>query len=121
MTVAAFRKRFPIGSSERVFLLDDAGRYAGFVLVPELHAPDNDAAAETTTVRHFRQAPASFLTPRQTIDKVLEAFETAEIETLPVVDDATSLRVLGYVTEAYALKRYSQELERRRREYSGER
>lgn len=121
MTIAQFRKRFPVGSTERVFLQDEEGRYDGFVLVPEVHAPENDAGAETTSVRELRLAPASFLTPRQTIEKVLDTFEKAEVETLPVVDDAASLKVLGYVTEAYALKRYSQELERRRREETGER
>lgn len=121
MTVAAFRKRFPVGGTERVFLLDDKGRYAGLVLVPEIHAPDNDREADTRPVRDLRQAQASYLFPRQTIDKVLETFEAAEIETLAVVDDPSALRVLGYVTESHALKRYSQELERRRREYAGER
>ena len=36
------------------------------------------------------------------------------METLPVLNSAPSARVLGYVTEAYALKRYTQELERMR-------
>lgn len=121
MTIAAFRKRFPIDSTGRVFLTDEAGAYAGVVFVPEAHATDYDAIAGISLIRDLRQAPTAFLTPRQDIAKVLEAFERAEVETLPVVDDPLSRKVLGYVTEAYALRRYSQELERRRREYSGER
>lgn len=121
MTIAAFRKRFPIDSTGRVFLTDEAGAYAGVVFVPEAHATDYDSIAAISLVSDLRQAPNAFLTPRQGIEKVLEAFERAEIETLPVVDDPLSRKVLGYVTEAYALRRYSQELERRRREYSGER
>lgn len=121
MTIAAFRKRFPIDSTAQVFLTDEAGAYAGVVYVPEAHATDYDSIAAISLVRDLRHAPNAFLTPRQGVEKVLEAFERAETETLPVVDDPLSRRVLGYVTEAYALRRYSQELERRRREYSGER
>jgi CIC family chloride channel protein len=36
------------------------------------------------------------------------------METLPVLKSVTQRGVLGYVTEAYALKRYTQELERMR-------
>jgi CIC family chloride channel protein len=37
-----------------------------------------------------------------------------------VLDGAHSRRVLGVLTEQYALRRYNEELERRRRELSGE-
>ena len=39
---------------------------------------------------------------------------------LAVVDGTDSRRVIGLLTEAYALRRYSEELDRRRRELSGE-
>ena len=51
----------------------------------------------------------------------LELFQAAETETLPVVSDAQERRIIGYVSEAYALRRYSEELERRRAEDVGER
>jgi len=35
-------------------------------------------------------------------------------ETLPVVTSSADRRVAGYLTEAYALRRYNQELELRR-------
>ncbi|MFC0283715.1 chloride channel protein [Camelimonas abortus] len=121
MTIAAFRERFPIGSTSQVFLVDGTGAYAGVVFVADAHATDYDGIAGIALVRDLRRAPNAFLTPPQSVEKVLEAFELAEVETLPVVDDPLSRHVVGYVTEAYALRRYSQELERRRLEYSGER
>lgn len=121
MTVAAFRHRFPIGSTERVFLTDENGGYAGFVITAEVHSLEYDEVAETTSVSELRHAPNVFLLPRQSINTVLEAFDKAETETLAVVDDAVSRTVLGYVSEAYALRRYAMELDRRRRELSGER
>lgn len=121
MTVAAFRKRFPIGSTERVFLLDDDGGYVGFVITAEVHSVGHDETAETSPVRDLRHAPDVFLLPRQNINQILEAFERAETEALAVVDDPQCRAVLGYVTEAYALRRYAFELDKRRRELSGER
>ena len=39
-TVAEFRRRFPLGSTSRVILADDTGRYAGIVLTPAAFADD---------------------------------------------------------------------------------
>jgi CIC family chloride channel protein len=44
----------------------------------------------------------------------LASFSRAAQESLPVVDDPEQRHVIGYVSEAYALRRYAQELERRR-------
>ncbi len=37
-----------------------------------------------------------------------------------MVDSSESMEIVGYLTEAYALRRYNQELERRRAESEGE-
>jgi CIC family chloride channel protein len=47
------------------------------------------------------------------------AFDRAEAEALPVVDSYLDRRAVGLLTEAYALRRYSAELERRRQELVG--
>ena len=47
-------------------------------------------------------------------------FENAESDALAVVDSAEARHVIGLLTEQYALRRYSEELDRRRRELSGE-
>ena len=48
-----------------------------------------------------------------------QAMSRAEAEALPVVDSYLDRRVVGLLTEAYALRRYSAELERRRQELVG--
>ena len=50
------------------------------------------------------------------IRQALDAFEESETDVLPVIDDDASRHVLGLVTEAHALRRYGEELERRNRE-----
>jgi CIC family chloride channel protein len=52
--------------------------------------------------------------------EAIAVFEAAEADALAAVDGAESRRVLGLLTEQYALRRYSEELERRRRELAGE-
>ena len=54
------------------------------------------------------------------IKEAVAMFENAESDALAVVDSADSRKVIGLLTEQYALRRYSEELDRRRRELSGE-
>jgi CIC family chloride channel protein len=60
------------------------------------------------------------LVPGMTIKEAVLAFDRAEAEALPVVDSYLDRHVIGFLTEAYALRRYSAELERRRLEVAGE-
>jgi CIC family chloride channel protein len=55
-----------------------------------------------------------------TIKEAVALFEGAEADALAVVDSTENRKVIGLLTEQYALRRYSEELERRRRELSGE-
>jgi len=55
-----------------------------------------------------------------TIKAAVETFDEAEAEALAVVDSKVTRRVVGILTEAHALRRYSQESELRRRELFGE-
>jgi CIC family chloride channel protein len=116
-SIAAFRRDVPLGATNRVVAVDAADRYAGIVLVPEAHAPDVDEAAKLAGILHYADA---MLTPQMTIKDAIGLFERAESDALAVVDSPDSRRVIGLLTEAYALRRYSEELERRRKELSGE-
>jgi CIC family chloride channel protein len=65
-------------------------------------------------------AADAYLLPFQNIRSALIQFEERQIEMLPVISSTADRRVIGYVTEAYALRRYNQELERRRSAELGE-
>ncbi len=116
-TVGAFRRDVPLGSTSRVVVVDASDRYAGIALVAEVHAPDTPDSARLTDLLHDTD---DVLLPQMTIKDAVSMFETAESDALAVVDGKDSRRVIGLLTEAYALRRYSEELERRRRELSGE-
>ncbi len=116
MTLAAFKRAVPLGSVDRVVVVDDAGRYAGIVLTPEVHA----AEEPVTRISELLHYPQCMLLPQMTIKQAVELFETSESDALAVVDGPETMKVIGLLTEQYALRRYSEELDRQRRELSGE-
>jgi CIC family chloride channel protein len=120
ITVAEFRRRFPLGGADRVFLLDDGKRYVGMALSADLHSADLDGKLEEKAAAHLSGA-GHFLLPQQSVRTALDRFAAAEADELPVVDNVTDLHVLGALSEADALRRYTQALERARAEELGER
>jgi len=56
------------------------------------------------------------LLPSMAVKEAVLAFDRAEAEALAVVDSYLDRSVIGLVTEAYVLRRYSAALERRRQE-----
>ena len=60
------------------------------------------------------------LLPTMTVKEAVATFERAEAEALAVVESVESPLVIGLLSEAYALRRYSEELEQRRQEILGE-
>jgi CIC family chloride channel protein len=114
--ITAFKRDFPLGAHQRVIVLDQDDRYAGILLPPEVHA-DADENHFVSDLLHYTE---TVLLPQMTIKEAVAMFENAESDALAVVDSADSRKVIGLLTEQYALRRYSEELDRRRRELSGE-
>ena len=115
-TLPAFRRQYPLGSVTRVVAVDEAGRYAGIVWVADAHAAEEDVSVVGDMLHHVH----AVLTPQMTVKEAATLFETAEADALAVVDGPETLKILGLLTEQYALRRYAEELERRRRDLSGE-
>lgn len=119
--LASFRRDFPLGVTDRVVVVDDTSRYAGIVLVAEAHTQgERPPDKGTGTIADLLHNADDMLVPQMTIKDAVNLYETAEADALAVVDGKESRRVIGLLTEQYALRRYSEELERRRRELSGE-
>ena len=115
-TVPAFRRQVPLGAVDRVVVLDDLGQYAGIVLTPEIHGAE-ETVARIAELLHY---PNSVLLPQMTIKEAVQMFEASESDALAVVDAVDTRKVIGLLTEQHALRRYSEELDRQRRELSGE-
>jgi CIC family chloride channel protein len=111
-SVAAFRDAFPLGSTSQVIAVDEDGRYAGMVLVAEAHAAELAAPQSVRTVLHHAD---HMLLPQMTAREAIAAFDRYEAEALAVVDSVERRQVTGLLSEAHALRRYSDASERQRR------
>ncbi|HEY7299735.1 MAG TPA: chloride channel protein [Xanthobacteraceae bacterium] len=116
-TLGRFRMVFPLGSVTHVVAVDEERNYAGIVQVAEAHAHELD---EGVQVREILHNPDTVLVPTMTVNEAVAGFEKAEAEALAVVQSPEAPRVVGLLTEAYALRRYAEGLELRRRELVGE-
>ena len=124
MPLAMFRRDFPLGSTDRVVALDDEDRYAGIIWVSEVHGEAaQDGAQEggrTRVLADLLHQQQNMLLPQLSIKDAVALFESAEADALAVVDGEETRQVIGVLSEQFALRRYSDELDRRRRELSGE-
>jgi CIC family chloride channel protein len=116
-TVADFRDAFPLSSTAYVIAIDEVDRYVGLVLAADAHAADATAGKTVRDLLHFRD---EMLLPGMAVKEAVLAFDRAEAEALVVVDSFLDRRVMGLLTEAYVLRRYSAALEGRRRDLTGE-
>jgi chloride channel protein, CIC family len=116
MPISEFRARFPLGSKTQVVAEDEAGRYAGLVLVADAHAADIDTKKTVHSILHHQLV---VLHPGMNIREAISAFDLAEAESLAVVETGEN-RPIGILTEAHAMRRYAEESERRRREVVGD-
>ncbi len=112
LPLGELRRRFPAGSTKQVFVVDGEGRLSG--IIDPAEASGRSSAGGAETIGSLVSEPASFLLPGDDLRTALDRFSQAAQETLPVIDNTEGRRILGYLSEAYALRRYAHELERHR-------
>ena len=113
--VSSFLREVPLGSTERVVALDDSGGYAGIVDVAKTHAAGPSDETLMARLRHTER----MLLPRMNAKEAMGLFERAEAEALVVVANMETRQVIGLLTEANLLRRYAEELDKRRAEEAG--
>jgi chloride channel protein, CIC family len=120
MPLQELREKYPFGSAKRIFVAD-GDLFIGSIDIAAIHDSRLDANASSLTAQNIVAAAKKFLTPGQNVRTALRLFNDGQIETLPVLRSPTDRRLVGYLNEAYALRRYNQELERGRGAETGER
>jgi CIC family chloride channel protein len=120
LSVDEFKELFPIGSTQRVILVDEGGKYAGLVLVPEIYASLVDTNDQGKDLGEFVRYKNDFLQPQMNAKQAAAIFDKTESEALAVLNNLIERKVVGQLSESHTLRRYSEELDRRRREISGE-
>jgi CIC family chloride channel protein len=117
-SLAEARRRFSLGSISQAVITDSAGAYAGLLPVAALYVEPAEPARAEITVGALAEHKDAALTPEMTIKEIMEAFDQTTADELAVVDPAG--QPLGMVSEAYATRRYADELEKARRDLIGE-
>jgi CIC family chloride channel protein len=116
-TLAEFRAAVPLGSAQRVVAIDGEGRYAGVLIVAEVYSEQNNPDSTVLTLARFRD---SVLVPSMNVQSAAETFQRAGAEELAVVKDFGDRQVVGLLTEGHLMRRYAEELDKARRDLSGE-
>ena len=122
MPLAELCRQFPIGETGRVFVVNESGGYEGYIDLVEAHGhmSEEGGGPGNLTAGDIARGAEHFLTPGQPVRETLDLFIASAAEILAVVDNPRNRRVLGYLSEAYALRRYYRELEARHREELGD-
>lgn len=114
-TLAEFRRRFPLGSTKRAVLTGETGRYAGIVATAAVYAQPPESEAPLASLAANADIA---LTPELSIKAIMTAFDETGADELAVVDEGGE--VIGLITEAHVTRRYAEELEKARRELTGD-
>lgn len=119
LSLQQFRDMFPLGSAQRAILVDDDDRYVGIVHVAEIYA-DAKPDDELKGLENFIRYSNDFLQPQMNARQAAMIFDKTQSDALAVVNNLIERRVIGQLSESHTLRRYSEELDRRRREAVGE-
>lgn len=114
-TIFEFRRRFPLGSTSKVVLVDSGNHYLGIVET----ATAFDAAIEPDAeIGSLASLASVALDPAQDVRSAIRTFDVNEADYLAVVDDQGA--VLGTLSERFVHRRYADEVEKAQREMFGE-
>jgi CIC family chloride channel protein len=121
MPLKTLREKYPPGAAKRIFVVTEKGLYAGAFDSSALYDTQQNDKLETRVALELAEEGDVFLLPYENVRTALHRFEDKEVESLPVLASSTDRSIVGYLSEQYALRRYNQELERRRTAETGER
>jgi CIC family chloride channel protein len=111
--LAEFRRRFPLGSTQRVIAVDETNHYAGIVPTSAVYIDeDGEGVVSELTIHND-----DWLAPDMSIKEIMGVFDRTGADELAVLNDRRE--VLGVLSEGYATRRYAEELEKNRRDLIG--
>ena len=119
-SIGDFLEHHPLGSGHWVAAIDPSERYVGMVSRDEAYALQPDAKKCRAPMTSLLRFSSTVLTPDMNIREAARVFEQSESEALAVVAGVSDRRVVGLLSEAYLLRRYTEALDRARMDLSGE-
>ena len=110
-TIAACRREFLLGSRQAIVVVNNSDDYCGLVLLPELYLGDLDAIADDIQVVELARHTDVALLPEMNVKTAMKLFDDAEAEVLAVLESADSRKVIGFLSESFARRRYVEEID----------
>ena len=93
--------------------------YVGIITIAELYAANLEQDDGTVIAKDLAKNQQDTLLPKMNAKEAAAIFDQIESEELAVIDALDTRKVVGLLTESHTLRRYSEELDRRRQEESG--
>lgn len=115
MTIAEFRRRFPLGSTASVVVTDAAGAYFGIVETSRAYDTSLPEADEIGTLATMEGVA---LRPEENVREAMKVFDSNGADFLAVISDEGE--VIGTLAETFVHRRYTDEMEKAQREMFGE-
>jgi CIC family chloride channel protein len=110
-TIAACRREFVLGSRQAVVVVNNSDDYCGLVLLPDLFSGELDTIADEIQVVELAKYTDIVLLPEMNIKTAMKLFDDAEAEVLAVLESADSRKVIGFLSETHARRRYVEEID----------
>ncbi|MES1148709.1 MAG: chloride channel protein, partial [Bradyrhizobium guangdongense] len=111
-TIAATRREFVLGSRPCIVVVNNADEYVGLVMLPDLFSSDLDTIADEIQVIELARYTDIVLLPEMNVKSAMAVFDEAEAEMLAVVESADSRKVVGFLNESFARRRYVEEIDK---------
>jgi CIC family chloride channel protein len=110
-TIAACRREFELGSRPAIVVVNNSDDYCGLVLLPELFSGELDSIADDIQVIELAKFTDVALLPEMNVKAAMKIFDDAEAEVLAVLESEDSRKVIGFLTESFARRRYVEEID----------
>ncbi|WP_371930071.1 chloride channel protein [Bradyrhizobium sp. CCGUVB1N3] len=111
-TIAATRREFALGSRPGIVVVNNADEYVGLVMLPDLFSSDLDTISDDIQVIELARYTDIVLIPEMNVKSAMAVFDEAEAEMLAVVESADGRKVIGFLTETFARRRYVEEIDK---------
>ena len=110
-TIAACRREFVLGSRQAIVVVNNSDDYCGLVMMPELFSGELDTIADDIQVVELAKFIDVTLLPEMNVKTAMKIFDDAEAEVLAVLESAESRKVIGFLSESFARRRYVEEID----------
>ncbi|BAM91188.1 CLC-type chloride channel protein [Bradyrhizobium oligotrophicum S58] len=110
-TIAACRREFALGTRQAVVVVNNSDDYCGLVSLPDLFSGELDSIADEIQVVELAKYFEVALLPEMNVKTAMKIFDDSGAEELAVLESENSRKVIGFLTESFARRRYVEEID----------